>query len=91
VNALIGAVRIVPVNENASFTVWYSPAGFEGVVSTDAHLQDGDGDLLMVYANGRSKIISVQQVTRIVTDKIAQAAETYIEENLEYEAFWQDR
>ena len=90
-SALIGKVQIVPVNETASFTVWYSPAGFEGIVSTDAHLVDGDGDLLLVYANGRSKIISVQQVNRIVTDKAAQAAEMFIEENLEYDQFWKER
>lgn len=87
-NALSGGVKIFPV---VSFTIWYSPAGFEGVVSTDAHLMDGDGDLLMVYAGARLKVIGVAQVNRIVTHQVAVGEEINAQEIQEYDQFWADR
>lgn len=82
-NALIGKVQVLPVQTDG-VTVWYSPAGFEGVVSTDAQLQDGDGDLLMVYRLGRLSIISVAQVNRVTTDRRAESVEISEIENADY-------
>lgn len=81
-NALSGSVKVLPVNE---YTVWYSPADFP-TVSTDAVLVDGDGDLLLVNPGWGFKLISVQQVNRIVTHRTAERENLYIEEVLQYEA-----
>lgn len=81
-NALTGSVRIIPVNE---YTVWYKPASFP-TISTDAVLVDGDGELLLINPGWGFKIISVQQVNRIVTHKVAEAEELNAEEITQYEA-----
>lgn len=84
---LSGSVKVFPVNE---YTVWYKPAKFP-TISTDATLIDRDGDLLLINPGWGFKIISVQQVNRIVTNKVAEAEEIQIEENLEYDEFWKGR
>lgn len=81
-NALIGKVQIVPVNE---YTVWYKPASFP-TISTDATLIDGDGDLLLINPGWGFKIISVQQVNRIVTHHMAESEELNAVEIAQYEA-----
>lgn len=84
---LTGSVKSLPVNE---YTVWYKPAGFP-TISTDAVLVDGDGDLLLINPGWGFKVISVQQVTRIVTHKVAEAENLNAEEIRQYDDFWKDR
>lgn len=86
-NALVGKVQILPVTE---FTVWYKPAGFP-TISTDATLIDGDGDLLLINPGWGYKIISVQQVNRIVTHQVAVGEEINAQEIREYDQYWADR
>lgn len=81
-NALIGKVQIVPVNE---YTIWYKPASFP-TISTDATLIDGDGDLLLINPGWGFKIISVQQVNRIVTHHTAESEELNAVEIAQYKA-----
>lgn len=81
-NALIGKVQIVSVNE---YTVWYRPASFP-TISTDATLIDGDGDLLLINPGWGFKIISVQQVNRIVNHHMAESEELNAVEIAQYEA-----
>lgn len=86
-NALTGSVRIIPVNE---YTIWYKSASFP-TISTDAVLVDGDGELLLINPGWGFKIISVQQVNRIVTHKVAEAENLNAEEIRQYDDFWKDR
>jgi hypothetical protein len=86
-NALIGAVKILPVNE---YAIWYSPAEFP-TVSTDAVLIDWDGDLLLVNPGWGFKVINVQQVNRIVTHRVAIGEEIAAEERQQFDEYWQDR
>lgn len=79
---LSGSVKVLPVNE---YTVWYKPAKFP-TISTDATLIDGDGELLLINPGWGFKIISVQQVNRIVTHHTAESEDLHIEECLQYEA-----
>jgi hypothetical protein len=81
-NALIGSVKVLPVNE---YTVWYSPSGFP-TISTDAVLIDGEGELLLINPGWGYKIISVQQVRRIVTARIAENEELHTQEMVQYES-----
>lgn len=86
-NALIGKVQVLPVNE---YTVWYSPAEFP-TITTNAHLVDGDGDLLLINPGYGFKVISVEQVNRIVTDYRAESEEINAQEIQEYDQYWADR
>ena len=73
-NVLSGNVQVV--NLYPGSIVWYTPEGFPDV-QTDADLVDGDGDLLLVHNGWRWKIISVQQVKRIMTGYRYAAVELY--------------
>lgn len=79
-NALVGSVKILPVNE---YTVWYSPSGFP-TISTDAVVIDGEGDLLLINPGWGYKVNSVQQVWRIVTAHVAETEELNAQENAEF-------
>lgn len=83
-NALVGKVQSLPVTE---FTVWYSPADFP-TVSTDAALIDDDGDFLLINPGWGFKIISTQQVNRIVTHHVAIGEEINAQEIQAYDQFW---
>jgi len=55
-------------------------------VQTDATLLDGDGDLLLVTSGWMLKIISVQQVQRIVSARAQERHELYQTESEDYDA-----
>jgi len=80
-NLLTGSVRVV----NLPPVVWYNPEGFP-TVQTDAELVDGDGDLLLVSNGWQLKLISVQQVCRIVPARSAETIELMDMEREEYDA-----
>ena len=82
-NPLIAPVQILTFP--SLLVVWYSPANFP-TVETCADLIDGDGDLLLVWNGWQYKIISVQQVERIVTARSAERAEAIAVEWEEYDA-----
>lgn len=64
--------------------VYYSPAGFPSVL-TDATLVDGDGDLLLVSNGWKLKIISAQQVERIVSAHTHESSELLGQEMIEFD------
>jgi hypothetical protein len=80
-NPLNGSVQIV----NFSPVIWYTPAGFPSV-QTDATLLDGDGDLLLISNGMTYKLISVQQVKRIVSARTQEQSELYQSESEDYDA-----
>ncbi len=80
-NALVGSVKIFPV----FYTVWYEYQDCPGV-QTDAHLIAQDGELYLISSGYETKIVHQSEVKRIVTDRIAQREEMYIEECMQYEA-----
>lgn len=80
-NPLTAPVQII----NLSLGVWYSPAGFP-TVETNADVIDRDGDLLLVSNGWRYKIISAQQVTRILRSRALEGAELWDVEAEAYDA-----
>lgn len=81
-NILTASVQIVSLN---TFMIWYTPEGFP-TVETNAEVIDGDGDLLLVTNGWRYKIISAQQVTRIIRHRAQETIELRDIEITEYEA-----
>ncbi len=80
-NPLKSHVQIIPFPPPV---VYYTPAGFPTVL-TDAVLVDGDGDLLLVDNGWRLKIISVQQVEKIVSARTHERNEAIDQEWQEWD------